>query len=104
MHKQKYHIGLCFDNAPAHPPDILLENIRLKHFLANTIPKIQPMKQRIILAFKAYYRCCRAKHIITGATTGIVANVIHIIAFDTVYWIDSLSDDLVRPQNDLSND
>ncbi|CAF3999186.1 unnamed protein product [Rotaria sordida] len=89
MRKQKRHILMFLDNAPVHPQDIQLENIKLKFFPANTTAIIQPMDQGIIRAFKAYYRRYLVKHIIANATVATTADDINVTALDAVYWIDS---------------
>jgi hypothetical protein len=89
MRKQKRHVLLFLDNAPVHPPDIELENIKLKFFPPNTTAKIQPLDQGIIRAFKAHYRRYLVKHIIASATAAITADDINITALDAVLWIDS---------------
>ncbi|CAF2105409.1 unnamed protein product [Rotaria magnacalcarata] len=87
MRKQKKHILLFLDNAPVHPPDVQLENIKLKFFPLNTTAKIQPMDQAVIRAFKVYYRRHLVKHIITSAGIAVTADDINITALDVVYWI-----------------
>ena len=89
MRKQKRHILMFLDNAPVHPPDVQLENIKLKFFPPNTTAKIQPLDQGIIRAFKAYYRRYLVKHIIASATAAMTADDINITALDAVHWIDS---------------
>jgi hypothetical protein len=89
MQKQERHILLFLDNAPVHPPDIQLDNIKLKFFPPNTTAKIQPMDQGIIRAFKAYYRRYLVKHIIASASTATTADDINVTALDAVHWIDS---------------
>ncbi|CAF3816564.1 unnamed protein product [Rotaria sordida] len=89
MRKQKRHILMFLDNAPVHPQDIQLENIKLKFFPPNTTAIIQPMDQGIIRAFKAYYRRYLVKHIIANATVATTADDINVTALDAVYWIDS---------------
>lgn len=89
MRRQKRHILLFLDNAPVHPPDIQLENIKLRFFPANTTAKIQPMDQGVIRAFKAHYRRYLVKHVIANATTAMTADDINITALDAVHWIDS---------------
>ena len=89
MRKQKRQILMFLDNAPVHPPDIKLENIKLKFFPANTTSVIQPMDQGIIRIFKAYYRRYLVKHIIANATVALTADDINVTALDAVCWIDS---------------
>ncbi|CAF3330347.1 unnamed protein product [Rotaria sp. Silwood2] len=80
---------MFLDNAPVHPQDIQLENIKLKFFPANTTAIIQPMDQAIIRTFKAYYRRYLVKHIIANATIATAADDINVTALDAVHWIDS---------------
>ena len=87
MKKQKRHILLFVDNAPVHPQDIELENIKFKFFPVNTTAKIQSMDQGIIKTFKAYYRTHLVKHIIVNATTAMTVDDVNITALDAVYWI-----------------
>ena len=89
MKKQKRHILLFLDNAPVHPPDVQLDNIKLKFFPANTTAMIQPLDQGIIRTFKAHYRRDLVKHIIASAGSAMTADDITITALDAVYWIES---------------
>ena len=89
MKKQKRHILLFLDNAPVHPPDVQLDNIKLKFFPANTTATIQPLDQGIIRTFKAHYRRDLVKHIIASAGSAMTADDITITVLDAVYWIES---------------
>lgn len=89
MKKQKRHILLFLDNAPVHPPDVQLDNIKLKFFPPNTTATIQPLDQGIIRTFKAHYRRDLVKHIIASAGSAITADDVTITALDAVYWIES---------------
>ena len=80
---------MFLDNAPVHPPDIKLENIKLNFFPENTTSVIQPMDQGIIRTFKIYYRRYLLKHIIANATVALTADDINVTALDAVCWIDS---------------
>ncbi|CAF1661367.1 unnamed protein product [Rotaria magnacalcarata] len=84
MRKQKRHILLFLDNAPVHPPDVQLENIKLDFFPPNTTAKIQPIDQGVIRAFKAYYRRHLVKHIIASADVAVTADDINITALDSI--------------------
>ncbi len=74
-------------NAPVHPPNIELENIKLKFFPANTTAVIQPLDQGIIRTFKAHYRRYLVKHVIANANVAMTADDIIITALDAVHWI-----------------
>ncbi|CAF4210512.1 unnamed protein product [Rotaria magnacalcarata] len=89
MRKQRRHVLMFLDNAPVHPQDIQLENIKLKFFPPNTTAVIQPMDQGIIRAFKAHYRRYLVKHTIANATVAMTADDINVTALDAVYWIDA---------------
>ncbi|CAF4930887.1 unnamed protein product, partial [Rotaria sp. Silwood2] len=80
---------MSLDNAPVHPQDIQLENIKLKFSPPNTTAIIQPMDQGIIRAFKAHYRRYLVKHIIANATVATTADDISVTALHAVYWIDA---------------
>jgi len=89
MKKKKRHILLFLDNAPVHPPDVDLQNIKLKFFPANTTALIQPLDQGIIRTFKAYYRRFLVKHVIASSTVAMTADDIKVTALDAVHCIDS---------------
>lgn len=89
MKKERRHILLFLDNAPVHPQDLQLDNIKLKFFPANTTSRIQPLDQGIIRTFKAHYRRYLVKHIIANANRAMTADDIKITALDTVYWVES---------------
>ncbi len=55
MRRQKRHVLLFLDNAPAHPV-IKLANVELKFLPANTTSRSQPMDQGIIQSMKLKYR------------------------------------------------
>lgn len=89
MQKQNRRILLFLDNAPVHPPDVILKNITLKFFPANTTATIQPMDQGVIRTFKAYYRRQRVQHVIANASTAFTADDVRVTALDAVYCIDA---------------
>ena len=66
-------VALIIDNCPAHPNVDNLKAIELVFLLPNTTSKTQPMDQRVIRAFKAFY-CTNVerrqiKYIDDGRTT-----------------------------------
>ncbi|CAF4196759.1 unnamed protein product, partial [Rotaria sordida] len=76
------------NNAPVHPPDIILKNITLKFFPSNSTALIQPMDQGVIRTFKAHYRRQLVQHIIASADVAHTADDIVITALDAICWID----------------
>ena len=89
MKKQNRRILLFIDNAPCHPTDIQLCNVKLQFFPANTTSVIQPLDQGVIHPFKANYRKSLVKHIIASCSTAHTTSDITITALDAVCWIDS---------------
>ncbi|CAF4361639.1 unnamed protein product, partial [Rotaria magnacalcarata] len=96
MRKQKRHILLFLDNAPVHPPDVQLENIKLDFFPPNTTAKIQPIDQGVIRAFKAYYRRHLVKHIIASADVAVTPSIIDGI--DALQQI-SITDEIISAED-----
>ena len=88
MKKQNRQILLFADNAPCHPPDIQLTNVKLQFFPANTTSAIQPLDQGVIRSFKAHYRKHLVKHVIARSSIAQTSSDITITALDAVCWID----------------
>ncbi|CAF1116814.1 unnamed protein product [Rotaria magnacalcarata] len=84
MEKQKTKIILFLDNAPCHPVDIELSNIKLQYFPPNTTSKLQPLDQGIIHVFKIHYRKYLVKHIIARSATAQTSNDIKVTALDVI--------------------
>ncbi|CAF4522183.1 unnamed protein product, partial [Didymodactylos carnosus] len=89
MKKQKRKIILFIDNAPCHPVDIKLSNIKLQYFPPNTTSKLQPLHQDVIHTFKTHYRKYLVKYIIARCTIAQTSNDIKITPLDAIYWIDA---------------
>jgi hypothetical protein len=47
---------LLLDNAPSHPHDLILSNVKRVYLPANTTSKLQPLDQGIIQNMKQIYR------------------------------------------------
>jgi len=56
MIKKNCHILLFIDNCPAHPKDVVLQNIEVVFLPPNSTSKLQPLDQGIIKVTKQYYR------------------------------------------------
>jgi hypothetical protein len=84
MKKQKRHILLFLKNAPVHPPDVQLDNIKLMFFDANTTATIQPLDQGIIRTFKAHYGRDLVEHIMVSAGSAMAADDVTITALNAV--------------------
>ncbi|XP_064632735.1 tigger transposable element-derived protein 6-like [Lineus longissimus] len=56
MRLQGRHVLLFIDNAPSHPKELGLSNVKIIFLPANTTSKLQPLDQGIIAAIKKNYR------------------------------------------------
>ena len=88
MKKNARRILLFLDNAPCHPIDVQLSNVKLVFFPPNTTSVIQPLDQGVIRSFKCYYRQMLVKHIIAQCTAAQNWNQVTITALDACRWID----------------
>ena len=82
-------ILLFLDNAPVHPVDLKLTNVKLLFFPPNTTSKVQPLDQGVIRSFKAHYRSRLVKHIISSCTLAKTIAEVVITALDAIHWIDA---------------
>jgi hypothetical protein len=80
-------ILLFLDNAPVHPIDLELSNIKLLFFPPSTTSKIQPLDQGIIRCFKIHYRSRLVKHIISSCTLALTSDQVVVTTLDAIYWI-----------------
>ena len=56
MGRQNRQVLLLLDNAPSHPKDVNVTNVKLVFLPANTTSMLQPLDQGIIKAVKTIYR------------------------------------------------
>ena len=84
MKKCLREILLFLDNAPVHPIDIQLSNVKLCFFSAKTTNVVQPFDQSVINSFKCCYRRMLVKHIIAEHTMAHSSDQISITALDAV--------------------
>ena len=56
MKSQKRHVSLFLDNAPSHPHDVTMSNVKLVYLPPNTISLLQYLDQGIIKNMKVHYR------------------------------------------------
>jgi hypothetical protein len=89
MKKRNRKILLFLDNAPCHPIDLQLSNVKLQCFPANTTSVVQPLDQGVIHSFKTHYRKSLVKHIIASASTAQTSSDITITALDSIFWVES---------------
>ena len=88
MKKNSRHILLFLDNAPCHPIDVQLSNVKLVFFPPNTTSVVQPLDQGVIHSFKCFYRQMLVKHIIAQCTVAHSCDQITVTALDACRWID----------------
>ena len=87
MKKESRQILLFLDNAPCHPVDFELSNIKLVFFPPNTTSVVQPLDQGVIHSFKCHYRRMLVKHIIAQCTMANSIDQIVVTALDAIQWI-----------------
>ena len=56
MQRQNRYALLILDNAPSHPKDVKVSNMKVIFLPANATSKFQPLDQGIIKAIKTIYR------------------------------------------------
>jgi transcriptional regulator with XRE-family HTH domain len=88
MKKNSRQILLFLDNAPCHPHDLELSNIKFVFFPPNTTSIVQPLDQGVINSFKCHYRRMLVKHIIAQCTMAHSIDQINVTALDAIRWID----------------
>ena len=64
MLRQDRKILLLLDNAPSHPADVELSNVKLCFLPPNTTSHLQPLDSGIIKCFKSHYRKLQLQHIV----------------------------------------
>ena len=64
MRLQRRHILLYLDNAPSHPQNASMSNVKVVFFPPNTTSKLQPLDQGIIQNFKVLYRKSLLRHVL----------------------------------------
>ena len=84
---------LFVDNAPGHPKDVDVVNIKVIFLPANTTSKLQPLDQGIIQNFKQHYRKRLLRSIIAQADKGSGQTV---SVLDAVQWIAASVKDVKR--------
>jgi hypothetical protein len=87
MKKSSRQILLFLDNAPCHPVDVQLSNIKLFFFPPNTTSTVQPLDQGVIHSFKCHYCRMFVRHIIAQCTMAHSIDQITITALDAIRWI-----------------
>lgn len=90
-------ILLFFDKALVHLIDLKLFNITVVFFPSNTTSIVQLLDQRIIRAFKAYYRSRLVKRIISRCEVVSTPNQVLITPLDAVHWIAAAWNEVTQP-------
>ena len=93
MQLQQRKILLFLDNAPSHPKDVSLTNVKLQFFPANTTSKLQPLDQGIILNMKVhvhYHKCllCKVLAILNADNPPLASTIASSInVLDCSLWV-----------------
>ena len=69
MHARGRKVALLLDNAPSHPKDLRLSNVKIIFLPANTTSVLQPLDQGVIACVKKQYQKRLLDHIVGQADT-----------------------------------
>lgn len=89
MKKKQKKILLLMDRCAAHPPQIVLENVRVEFFPPNCTSVLQPLDLGIIANFKVHYRKKLVQHLITLTDAGnenLSINLLQAMEFISAAW------------------
>ena len=89
MKRKKRRVLLLLDNAPSHPKDIVLSNVKTVFLPANTISVRQPLDQGIIKAVKTQYRKQLLQKVLAKMNKGDkTSNILKCVSvLDAINWI-----------------
>lgn len=96
---------LLLDNAPSHPPDLKLSNVKLVFLLPNTTSKLQPLDQGVIQNVKQLYKKRLLRQKLAKLNIGSVTSADQISKEITVLvaiqWISAAVND-IKPETVLT--
>lgn len=89
MKRQARHVLLFMDNAPSHPKDLRLSNVKVVPLPANTTSKLQPLDQGIIKTVKSRYRKRLLQAVLAKMDKGEdITNISKCVSvLDAINWI-----------------
>ncbi|XP_053388741.1 tigger transposable element-derived protein 6-like [Mercenaria mercenaria] len=93
MKRADRNVLLLLDNAPSHPVDLNLSNVKLLFLPANTTAKLQPLDQGIIQNMKQFYRKRLLRSVIAKIDNESVVSAESVSkslnVMDAVQWVNS---------------
>ena len=91
MQGQNRQVLLLLDNAPSHPKDVNVTNVKLVLLPANTTSMLQPQDQEIIKAVKTIYQKRLLQFVLAKMDKEEDAKNVSkcVSALDAVHWIDT---------------
>ena len=93
MRKARRQVVLLLDNAPSHPKDLNLSNVKLVFLPANTTSRLQPLDQGIIQAIKQLYRKKLLRSVISKiddneqSSASSLSKSVNVL--DAILWVSS---------------
>ncbi|XP_045195023.2 tigger transposable element-derived protein 6-like [Mercenaria mercenaria] len=93
MKRAGRNVLLLLDNAPSHPVDLNLSNVKLLFLPANTTAKLQPLDQGIIQDMKQFYRKRLLRSVLAKIDDESVVSAESVSkslnVLDAVQWVNS---------------
>ena len=91
MQRQNWQVLLLLDNAPSHPKDVNLSNVKVVFLPANTTSKLQPLDQGIIKAIKTIYRKRLLQFVLAKMEQGEDVMTLSkcVSVLDAIHWINT---------------
>ena len=91
MQRQNRQVLLLLDNAPSHPKDVNLSNVKVVFLPANTTSKLQPLDQGIIKAIKTIYRKRLLQFVLAKMERGEDVMTLSkcVSVLDAIHWINT---------------
>ncbi|XP_052221853.1 tigger transposable element-derived protein 6-like [Dreissena polymorpha] len=99
MRRARRNVLLLLDNAPSHPPDLQLTNVKIVFLPANTTSKLQPLDQGIIQNMKQLYRKRLLRSVLSKINKESMSAVELskcVSVLDAVQWVHSSVNEIKR--------
>ena len=91
MKKEDRKVLLFLDNAPSHPTQLKLENVKVQFLPPNTTSHCQPMDQGIIQAMKLKFRKKQLQYLLSAMDKHPELTGPHLLklisVLDAIYWV-----------------
>ena len=98
MKKEDRKVLLFLDNAPSHPTQLKMENVKVQFFPPNTTSHCQPMDQGIIQAMKLKFRKKQLQYLLSVMDKYPELTGLHLLklisVLDAIYWVKNSWNDI----------